>query len=252
MAQNFQFNILLVSSFFNSTLFSLNQLLHVPLITKNLIIVSKFAKENHVFFEFYPNFFLVKYQVSKTMLLEGRLKKGLYAFDANLIKSTSMPSPNSFPNSVVCISNLSSRVAHNFVLSSSSIDCNVWHNRLDYPSSQVLKSILDSCNIPNQNKMTFNFYLACCVGKMHKFSSPLFDSQYSKPLLLVHTNLWDPSPSPSLNGYQYYIHFVEVGCLLQFYLDILRNKSDVFQTFLNFESQAELQLGTKLKAIQLD
>lgn len=72
--------------------------------------------------------------------------------------------------------------------------------------------------------MTFNFCLACCVGKMHKFSSPLFDTQYSKPLLLVHTDLWDPSPSPSLNGYQYYIHFVEVGCLLQFYLDILRNK----------------------------
>lgn len=149
MAQICQLNILKVSSPFNSKLFSLNQLLHLPLITKNLITVSKFAKDNHVFFEFYPDFCLVKYQVSKTVLLEGRLKNGLYAFDANLTKSTSMPSPNSFPNSVVCISNMSSRVAHNFELSSSSIDCNVWHKRLDCPSSQVLKSVLDSCNIPN-------------------------------------------------------------------------------------------------------
>jgi histone deacetylase 1/2 len=38
----------------------LNNLLHVPSITKNLVSVSKFAKDNNVFFEFHPNTCYVK------------------------------------------------------------------------------------------------------------------------------------------------------------------------------------------------
>ena len=38
----------------------LNKLLHVPAITKNLLSVSQFAKDNHVFFEFHPNYCCVK------------------------------------------------------------------------------------------------------------------------------------------------------------------------------------------------
>lgn len=51
------------SSFFspyNSKLLSLQHLLHVPPITKNLLSVSKFAFDNHVFFEFHPHFCFVK------------------------------------------------------------------------------------------------------------------------------------------------------------------------------------------------
>ena len=44
---------------FNSKLLSLNLLLHVPSITKNLLSVSKFAKDN-VVYEFFLNFCYVK------------------------------------------------------------------------------------------------------------------------------------------------------------------------------------------------
>ena len=45
---------LLYSTLSNST-FKLHNLLHVPTITKNLINVSKFARDNNVFCEFHPN-----------------------------------------------------------------------------------------------------------------------------------------------------------------------------------------------------
>lgn len=79
------------SSPFTSKLLSLNQLLHVPSITKNLISVSKFARENHVFFEFFLDFCFVKDQDSKVVLLEGRLKNGLYDFNSNLLRSRFVP-----------------------------------------------------------------------------------------------------------------------------------------------------------------
>ncbi|CAL0312026.1 unnamed protein product [Lupinus luteus] len=60
---------------------SLNNLLLVPTITKNLISVSQFAKDNHCFFEFHPNDCFVKSQDSKAILLHGSLTpEGLYAF----------------------------------------------------------------------------------------------------------------------------------------------------------------------------
>jgi len=38
--------------------FKLHKLLHVPSISKNLLSVSQFAKDNFVFFEFHPHLFL--------------------------------------------------------------------------------------------------------------------------------------------------------------------------------------------------
>ena len=75
-------NILHVGqSSFTSTLsnkvLTLHQLLHAPLITKNLLSISKFAKDNHVFFEFHPELCFVKDQVSHAILMVGKLKYGL-------------------------------------------------------------------------------------------------------------------------------------------------------------------------------
>ena len=81
---------------FSSKLLSLNHFLHIPSITKNLPNVSKFAKDNVVYFEFFPNFFYVKDQVSKEILMEGRVKNGLYVFDdftlLHSVKPLSVPS----------------------------------------------------------------------------------------------------------------------------------------------------------------
>jgi len=62
------------------TSFSLHDLLHVPNITKNLLSVSKFARDNNVFFEFHPHSCYIKHQVTKQILLQGTLKDDLYIF----------------------------------------------------------------------------------------------------------------------------------------------------------------------------
>ena len=49
---------------FNHCTFSLNNLFHVPHITKHLLNVSRFALDNDVFFEFHPHHCFVKKQGS--------------------------------------------------------------------------------------------------------------------------------------------------------------------------------------------
>lgn len=55
---------------FNSTILSLTQLLHGPLIAKNLFSVSKFPTDNDV-----------QDRVTNQVLIAMRLKEGLYVFD---------------------------------------------------------------------------------------------------------------------------------------------------------------------------
>ena len=68
---------------------SLNQLLHVPTITK--YYVSKFALDNGVYFEFHPNYCFVKSQGVNEILLKGLPgPDGLYVFP-NLCLQGSIP-----------------------------------------------------------------------------------------------------------------------------------------------------------------
>ena len=56
-------------SHISNTSFHLTKLMHVPGLTKYFISVSKFVKDNQVFFEFHPNECLVKSQDTKEIVL---------------------------------------------------------------------------------------------------------------------------------------------------------------------------------------
>ena len=117
---------------FQSKTLSLNQLLHVPLISKNLISVSKFARNNKVYFEFHLDVCFVKDQVSQANLMEGQHKNGLYAFSDSqlgLTFSSTNASSSKFVNCAKLVN----------IVSLSNVTCTslfyVWHNKLAHPSS---------------------------------------------------------------------------------------------------------------------
>lgn len=59
-------------------------LLHVQNIMRNLIYVSKFSKDNHVYFEFHPNMCFGTSQASNHVLFERFLDESLLYFFNNL------------------------------------------------------------------------------------------------------------------------------------------------------------------------
>ncbi|XP_019460139.1 PREDICTED: uncharacterized protein LOC109359900 [Lupinus angustifolius] len=82
-----------------SHVLTLKILLLVPSITKNLVSVSQFAKDNSMYFEFHSHYCCVKSQVDDTLLLEGTLgPKGLYVF-TDLLLPVSLSSSVSSSNS---------------------------------------------------------------------------------------------------------------------------------------------------------
>ena len=50
----------------------LNEVLHVPTLSKPLLSVQHFVTDNQCFFEFYPDYILVKDKMSKETLLDDK------------------------------------------------------------------------------------------------------------------------------------------------------------------------------------
>ena len=119
--------------------FLLKNLLHVPAITKNLLSVSQFAKDNDVFFEFHSTHCLVKDQVSKQVILEGSLDQGLYQFILPKSVKTSSSSFPAFNQSGHSLSACSASLGPSASNQVSSIS--LWHRRLGHPAFKIVEHV---------------------------------------------------------------------------------------------------------------
>jgi histone deacetylase 1/2 len=237
------------SSTFQSPLYpqhslTLHNLLLVPSITKNLLSVSQFCKDNNVYFIFSANSCVVKSQASDAVLLKGQVgSDGLYEFPAMSLDKAS-PVVSSLPsaNSVSHCNKLSSIAPSSHYL---------WHLRLGHPNHHSYKLVMQHCNFSVNNKDVSTFCAACCMGKAHRLHSPSSQTTYSTPLELVYSDLWGPSPSPSKQGYHYYISFVDAYSRFT-WIYLLKSKSDALLIFKQFKSMVELQFGHPFKILQTD
>jgi len=58
--------------------FTLSNVLHIPHITKPLLSIQKFYRDNNVYFEFHASVFYVKDLTTKAVLLSSQRNDGLY------------------------------------------------------------------------------------------------------------------------------------------------------------------------------
>jgi histone deacetylase 1/2 len=58
--------------------FNINDILHVPSASKNLLSLHRFTLDNHVYIEFHPFLFLIKDQATRRNLFIGPCYRGLY------------------------------------------------------------------------------------------------------------------------------------------------------------------------------
>ena len=202
-----------------------------------------------VFFEFHPTNCFVKDQVSKKVLLQGALDGGLYKLNLNKAKESSGQShvlvsetQDSIPSRLDFCQN------HN----KNSFSFDLWHRRLGHPSSKIVTKILSECNIKLQSNEKFPFFCTSCqMGRSHKLPFKKSLTQYTSPVELVESDLWDPSPILSSIGYRYYVSFVDAFSRYT-WIYFLKNKSETFESFLHFKMQAENLINTRINFFQSD
>jgi len=101
-------------------MFRLSNVLHMPHITKPLLSVQKFFRDNHVYFEFHAFMFYLKDLITKKVLLSGQSHDGLYILSES--SATSVPLAFWSP----CISTT----------------VELWHRRLGHPTSRILNLLV--------------------------------------------------------------------------------------------------------------
>ncbi|KAG8483654.1 hypothetical protein CXB51_023307 [Gossypium anomalum] len=211
----------------------MRSLLFVPGITKNLLSVSKFAKDNHVMFEFFPSQCQVRDLRTREVLLRGSVHDGLYKL--------------SLPGSSTIVAPSDSALCYNTV---ASVPLSLWHSRLGHPCTDTLTKALRHCNIQFHANKELAGCVACPLGKAHKLPFARSLSEYSKPLQLVVADVWGPAPVSS-NGFRYYVAFTDAHSRYT-WLYFLHTKSEVLSVFSIFHKQAERSLGCQLLALQTD
>jgi histone deacetylase 1/2 len=206
----------------------LNNILHVPHISQNLLSVYRLVCDNDVFVEFHRYFFCVKDKVSRRILLHGRSHGGLY------------PVPFSRASSP------STRRSFSGAKASSS----QWHQRLGHPTNNVVHTIVKNHDLSCTSTSPRLVCDACQCAKSHQLSYTLSHRVTTMPLELIHSDVWGPAIASS-GGFKYYVSFIDDYSRFC-WIYLLKHKSDVERVFYAFQAHVELLLNTKIKAVQSD
>uniref|UniRef100_A0A803PM38 Integrase catalytic domain-containing protein n=1 Tax=Cannabis sativa TaxID=3483 RepID=A0A803PM38_CANSA len=231
----------------------LKEILHVPSITKNLLSISKLTSDNNVCVEFLSDLCFVKDKETGQVVLKGKLKDGLYQFDAptsttSMSSNRSISCPTSFSGLVVSAveSNVTKPMANQLL-------CSIkdrWHRRLGHPSIRVLDTVLHKINVKNINS-SLSFCDACQLGKSHSLPFKVNPKRATAPLELVHTDIWGPSPIMSNTNFRYYIHFIDDFSRYT-WIYPLKAKSEALAAFVQFKLLVENQFNSRVKRVQTD
>ena len=187
---------------------TLNHVLYVPKITKNLISVSKLLVDNNVTIEFVGISCLIKARSTGIVSLEGVAKGGLYKVQSPTSNSQFVAvnsvylGHNKLQSLFACLPysacemssskfSQENKESYMSVVNTKVVDVNLLHRRLGHPAIHVLKTVLNSCNkFVGVNKIqNLNFCDACQFGKNHMLHFNPVQSRSTKPLQLIFTDL---------------------------------------------------------------
>lgn len=132
--------------------FDLDDILHVPTATQNLLSISSFAKSKKVLVEFFPGYFLIKDLATRDIRHKGPTEGGLYSLPVQ-----KPASPASYVASL-----------------------GVWHARFDHASYPTLRHILSSSALSCSSNKNSSL---CTVSTSHKISFSESRFQASGPLI---------------------------------------------------------------------
>ncbi|KAM1717162.1 hypothetical protein ACFX11_025037 [Malus domestica] len=211
--------------------FQLRNVLHVPDLKHNLLSANQFLLDNWCSMHLYPFHFTVKDISSGKMLFKGPVQHGFYQFQP--LNSTLV------------------NASYLAFAASTNASRDVWHQRLGHPSPKIINKLTsESCiSVSGNNHPTF--CNGCALSKSSKLPFVPVLSQTSKPLELLHTDVWGLASVSSVHHHKYYVIFVDDFTKYCWFFP-LQYKSDVFSTFVKFKAHVENMLCTKIQTLRSD
>ena len=131
----------------------------------------------------------------------------------------------------------------------------LWHQRLGHLNEIQLreltnKDLVKGVNIPKSTRISF--CEKCVEGKMSKKPfKPVGEIRSVRKLQCIHSDVCGPMPTQSIGGSRYYVTFIDDYsryCMVYF----MKNKSEVFNKFKEFELMFSNQCGCTIGTLRSD
>jgi transposase InsO family protein len=220
------------------TKLSLNDILHCPNASSNLLSIQKFCKDNNCYFKLTSSHFVVKDMLTKAVLLQGPSRAGLYPIFLQQFRKNKASRQATIASSFTALLGVSAPL-------------HIWHLRLGHPTSATIQHLLQHSLLQvSGSTKTHSLCEPCQVSKSKKLPFSASTRQSTSPLALIHSDVWT-SPIVSVGGCKYYVLFVDDHSRFA-WMYPLRQKSDVFLCFMKFKSLVENLFSCKIKQIQTD
>lgn len=201
-------------------------MLVVPEMKKNLLSLSKLTCDFPCYIEFNKHGFLVKDLKTRQVLLQGSNDAGLY----NLSPTMS---------------------AVFFSIRHKGANVDVWHNHLAHSNKRVVQFLQQQNLISVTHSSSNNLCTSCEISKSSKLPFVNVVERAKHPFSKIHCDLWGPVPISSIQGFCYFVIFVDDFSRIC-WLYPLKRKSDFRSTFLVFQQMVITQFNVGIKCFQSD
>ncbi|GFT99631.1 retrovirus-related Pol polyprotein from transposon TNT 1-94 [Trichonephila clavipes] len=131
----------------------------------------------------------------------------------------------------------------------------IWHQRFCHVNNDYLVKTSKNDSVKGLPRLTDNGKTHCIPCKLAKSKRVSFKKtgavRSKRPLELLHMDLCGPMPTESQGGNKYFLSIIDYYSRKVTVFPI-RNKSDVFHTFIRFQKRAERFLSKKVIAVRTD
>ena len=126
----------------------------------------------------------------------------------------------------------------------------LWHKRLGHISRNRVERLVSEGILDQIDFSDFDVCVECIKGKQTKMKK-LGAIRATELLELIHTDVCGPFPTPSWNGQQYFVSFIDDHSRYA-YLFLIHEKSQVLDVFKSFKAEVENQLNKMIKKVKSD
>jgi transposase InsO family protein len=208
---------------------TLNNVLHVPDIRKNLVSGSLLSKNGFRLAFESDKFVLTK---SGVYVGKGYMSNGLFKLNVMTVVPTLAMNKNITSSAY-------------FVESS-----NIWHGRLGHVNFATLRKLISLECLPKFNIDPNHKCEICVEAKLTRTS---FQSIHrnTEPLDLVHTDICDFKSIQTRGGKKYFITFID-DSTRYCHVYLLRSKDEALEMFKVYKNEVENQLSKTIKVVRSD
>nr|GEV20884.1 Pol polyprotein [Tanacetum cinerariifolium] len=127
---------------------------------------------------------------------------------------------------------------------------NVWHCRLGHVNFNSMRRLIKFNSIPNFH-IDSKYKCETCVEAKLTRSSFKSVERKTKPLDMIHTDIYDLKSLPIKGGNKYLITFID-DCTKYCYVYLFKFKDEAIEKFVLYKTEVENQLVKKIKIVRSD